>query len=383
MEELIIAKLRMDIKQYKILFLNSIRENMWGGGENLMYNLAMQLSSRGHRIWVAGRKNSRFLGHFHEDKINLVPLNIKGDFGPLNIAFLARLIAREQIDFAWVNFNKDLRLGGIAALLAGKAKVIWLMGICLPETSIIHRITGKQLPDRIVVPSQGLKDQLKQFSWINNDKVVVIPNGTEFDSLNLDSAAAREGLCRRFSIDPKCSIVGVPARLVEAKGHVYLLQAMPEIIRCCPDVKVLIVGDGSESESLKSISRQLNLENHIIFTGHINEIYEVMAGFDILVLPSIADTAPLALIEGMGLGKPVVASAVGGISNIVENNITGLLVPPKEPHLLAEAVIKLLENKEMALQFGMAGRERARKLFDINEMTNKVVALLDEMSEKQ
>jgi glycosyltransferase involved in cell wall biosynthesis len=372
----------MNSKKYNILFLNSIRENVWGGGENLMYNLALRLSSRGHKIWVAGRKNSKFLNHFSNDKINVVPLNIKGDFGPLNILFLSRLLLKEKIDFAWVNFNKDLRLGGIAAHLAGRPKVIWLMGVCLPENSIIHRITGKRLPDKIVVPSQSLKDQLRQFPWIDNNKVMVIPNGSDFDNLNFDSTKAKELLCRRFSIDAKCSIVGVPARLVNAKGHVYLLQAMSEIIRFCTDVKVLFVGDGPNAENLKSISRQLNLDNHVIFTGHIKEIYEVMAGFDLLALPSITESAGLVLVEGMGLGKPVVASAVGGIPGIVEHNITGLLVPPQEPHLLAEAIVKLLNNKEMADQFGAAGRKRALELFNINEMIDKVVALLDEMSEK-
>jgi glycosyltransferase involved in cell wall biosynthesis len=368
------------MRKYKILFLNSIRENVWGGGENLIYNLATHLSKRGHRIWIAGRKNSEFLSHFPAQKFNLLPLNIRGDFGPVNIFYLAKILSKEKMDFVWVNFNKDLRLGGIAAKLAGGVKVVWGMGVLLPGTNLIHRLTGKYLPDKIVVPSQNLKDQLKKFTWLKQDKIEVVLNGIDLTCFDFDLKKEREKLFQKYNLDPKLVLIGVPARLVEAKGHCYLLQAILEIIKTFPGVKFLLAGDGSEKESLKSICTQLNLDDYVIFAGYIREIFEAMAGFDLLVLPSIIEPFGLVLAEGMALKKPIVATRVDGIPEVVQDKLTGLLIPPKDPHSLAQAIMTLLQDGKLAATLGEAGRRRAEAFFDIKKMVDKIEALLAEIS---
>jgi len=368
------------MRKYKILFLNSIRENVWGGGENLIYNLAAHLSSRGHSIWIAGRKNSEFMIHFSSPEINLVPLKIRGDFGPVNILSLAKILSKEKIDFIWVNFNKDLRLGGIAARLAGGVKIIWGMGVLLPGTNLVHRLTGKYLPDRIVVPSQNLKDQLKRFSWIEQEKIEVVLNGIDLSCFDFDLKKEREKLFQKYGLDPRVILIGVPARLVEAKGQRYLLQAIPEIVQTFSEVKFLFAGDGSEKESLKSLCTQLNLDNHVIFAGYVREIFETMAGFDLLVLPSIIEPFGLVLAEGMALKKPIVATRVGGIPEVVQDKVTGLLVLPKDPHSLAQAIMTLLQDRNLAVSLGEAGRKRVEAFFDMKKMIEKIEALLAEMS---
>lgn len=372
--------LKETMRKYKILFLNSIRENVWGGGENLIYNLASRLSSRGRKIWIAGRKNSEFLSHFSSPEINLVPMKIRGDFGPANILSLAKILSKEKIDFIWVNFNKDLRLGGIAAGLAGKVKVIWGMGVLLPGTNLIHRLTGKYLPDKIVVPSQNLKDQLRKFSWINQEKIEVMLNGIDLSCFDFDLKKEREKLFQKYDLDPRITLIGVPARLVEAKGHRYLLQAIPEIVQTFSEVKFLFAGDGSEKESLKSLCTQLNLDNYVTFAGYVREIFETMAGFDLLVLPSIIEPFGLVLAEGMALKKPIVATRVGGIPEVVQDKVTGLLVLPKDPHSLALAIMTLLQDRNLAVSLGEAGRKRVEALFDMKKMIEKIEALLAEMS---
>jgi len=372
--------LKETMRKYKILFLNSIRENVWGGGENLIYNLAVHLSARGHKIWIAGRKNSEFLSHFSSPEINLVPLKIRGDFGPVNILSLAKILSKEKIDFIWVNFNKDLRLGGIAARLAGGVKVIWGMGVLLPGTNLIHRLTGKYLPDKIVVPSQNLKDQLRKFTWINQEKIEVVLNGIDLSCFDFDLKKEREKLLQKYGLNPRITLIGVPARLVEAKGHRYLLRAIPEIIQSFPQVKFLFAGDGSEKESLRKLSRQLNLDDYIIFAGYIRDIFETIAGFDLLVLPSIIEPFGLVLAEGMALKKPIVATRVGGVPEVIQDKMTGFLVPPKDPHSLAQAIMTLLQDRNLAISLGEAGRKRVEALFDIKKMVGKIEVLLAEMS---
>jgi glycosyltransferase involved in cell wall biosynthesis len=367
-------------KKYKILFLNSIRENVWGGGENLIYNLAIHLTRRKHKIWVVGREKSEFLSHFLGGDINLVPMHIRGDFDPANILSLAYLILKEKIDFVWVNFNKDLRIGGIASKFAKRAKIIWGMGVLLPETSLVHRLTGKYLPDKIVVPSQSLKDQLKRFPWIEPEIVKVIPIGIDLSCFDLDLKKEREELFQHYKLDPRTTLIGVPARLVEAKGHRYFLQAIPEIIQTLPEVKFLFAGDGSEKEDLRRLSSRLNLDNYIIFAGHVREIFQTMAGFDLLVLPSISEGFGEVLAEGMALQKPIVSTLVGGIPEIVEDRKTGILVPSKNPHLLAQAIITLLQDKNLASRLGEEGRKRVESYYTIDKMIDKIEALFYEIS---
>jgi glycosyltransferase involved in cell wall biosynthesis len=367
------------MRKYKILFLNSIRENVWGGGENLIYNLATHLSRRGHKIWIVGRKNSEFLNHFSSPEINLVPLKIRGDFGPANIFSLAKLMSKEKIDFAWVNFNKDLRLGGIAARLSSGVKVIWGMGVLLPGTNLIHRLTGKYIPDKIVVPSQNLKDQLKRFTWLKQEKIEVVLNGIDLSCFDFDLKKEREKLFQKYNLDPKLMLIGVPARLVEAKGHRYLLQAIPEIVQTFPEVKFLFAGDGSEKESLKSLCTQLNLDNHIIFAGYVKDIFETISGFDLLVLPSIIEPFGLVLAEGMALKKPIVATRVGGVPEVIQDKVTGLLVPPKDPQSLAQAIMTLLQDRNLCISLGEAGRKRVEAFFDIKKMVDKIESLLSGM----
>ncbi|MCJ7497128.1 MAG: glycosyltransferase family 4 protein [candidate division Zixibacteria bacterium] len=371
------------MRRYKILFLNSIRENVWGGGENLIYNYSAHLTKRGHKIYIAGRKNSEFLSHFSPEKVNLIPLKIRGDFDPVNIFFLARLMSREKIDFLWVNFNKDLRLGGIASRIIRGLKIIWGMGVLLPETSLVHRLTGKFLPDKIVVPSQNLKDQLGRFPWLKPDKIEVITNGIDLSLFNYDLIKEREKLFHRYNLDPKLTLIGVSARLVKAKGHRYLLQALPEIIKVHPDIKLFIAGDGSEKEHLIELSRKLNLDDYVIFAGYIKEIFETMAGFDLLVLPSIIEPFGLVLAEGMALKKPIVATRVGGIPEVIQDQKTGILVLPEDPHSLASAIITLLKDRNLATRLGEKGRERVEKLFTIEKMINRIEELLDEMYQQK
>ncbi len=368
------------MRKYKILFLNSIRENVWGGGENLIYNLASHFSARGHKIWIAGRENSEFLSHFSSPEINLVPLKIRGDFGPVNILLLSKILLKEKIDFIWVNFNKDLRLGGIAARFTGGVKVIWGMGVLLPGTNLIHRLTGKYLPDKIVVPSQNLKDQLRKFTWIKQEKIEVVLNGIDLSCFDFDQTKAREKLFQKYDLNPRITLIGVPARLVEAKGHRYLLQAIPEIIQAFPDARFLFAGDGSEKESLKRVCSQLNLDDFVIFAGYIRDIFETLAGFDLLVLPSIIEPFGLVLAEGMALKKPVVATRVGGIPEVIQDNVTGILVEPKDPHSLAQAIKNLLQDRNLAVNLGEAGRKRVEALFDLEKMMERIEWLLAELS---
>ena len=146
----------------------------------------------------------------------------------------------------------------------------------------------------------------------------------------------------------------------------------------------LIVGGGGSSseekiELLKQKAESQGLTPRLVFTGFRGDIPEILSLFDIFVLPSLDEGLGRSMVEAMAAGKPVVASRVGGIPEAVEDGKTGILVPPRDAHALADALSFMLDNPEKALEMGRRGRERAEKLFDEERMADSICSLYREL----
>ena len=134
-----------------------------------------------------------------------------------------------------------------------------------------------------------------------------------------------------YGMEPTSPIVGVVGRLELEKGHPTLLEAWPLVLEACPSAYLLIVGEGSRLDALHDIARAQGIERHVVFTGRRDDIPAVTAAFDVAVLPSYREAQGLTILEAMALSRPVVASNVGGIPEMIEDGVTGLLVPPQDP----------------------------------------------------
>ena len=143
-------------------------------------------------------------------------------------------------------------------------------------------------------------------------------------------------------MEPSSQIVGVVGRLELEKGHPTLLEAWPIVLRSVPEAYLLIVGEGSRLDALHDIARDMRILHRVVFTGRRDDIPAVTAAFDVAVLPSYREAQGLTILEAMALSRPVVASNVGGIPEMIEDGVTGLLVPPHDPPALAGAIVRLL-----------------------------------------
>ncbi len=132
-------------------------------------------------------------------------------------------------------------------------------------------------------------------------------------------------------MEPGSQIVGVVARLEPEKGHPTLLEAWPLVLRACPDTYLLIVGEGSRRDALEAQARELRIAHRVVFTGRRDDVPAVTAALDVAVLPSYREAQGMVILEAMALSRPVVASNVGGIPEMIEDGVTGLLVPPHDP----------------------------------------------------
>ncbi|HEX2755890.1 MAG TPA: glycosyltransferase family 4 protein, partial [Candidatus Limnocylindrales bacterium] len=173
-------------------------------------------------------------------------------------------------------------------------------------------------------------------------------------------------------------IVGVVARLEAEKGHPTLLDAWPGVLRAVPDAYLLIVGEGSRRDALEAQARELRIAHRIVFTGRRDDVPAVTAALDVAVLPSYREAQGLTILEAMALSRPVVASNVGGIPEMVEDGVTGILVPPHDAEALTTAIVRLLTDHPYADMLGRAGHDLVHDRFCIELMVQAVESIYDE-----
>ena len=173
-------------------------------------------------------------------------------------------------------------------------------------------------------------------------------------------------------------IVGVVGRLEPEKGHPTLIDAWPRVLRTVPDAYLLIVGEGSRREALEHQVAELGIGSRVIFTGRRDDVPAVTAALDVAVLPSYREAQGLTILEAMALSRPVVASNVGGIPEMVEDGLTGLLVPPHDPEALAAAITRLLVDHSLADMLARAGHDLVHERFCLELMVRSIEDLYDE-----
>jgi glycosyltransferase involved in cell wall biosynthesis len=179
-------------------------------------------------------------------------------------------------------------------------------------------------------------------------------------------------------------VLGTVSSLNPHKGHTYLLEAATKVLEIFPTAQFLLVGDGRMKEELEIKAQNLNLLSSIKFLGIRKDIPEILAVIDIFVLPSSSrEGLGISLLEAMAAEKPVVASDIGGIPEVVIDGETGFLVPPKNSHDLAGAIIELLKNPAKAALMGQQGRQRVKEKFTTQQMLENIDELYTSFLQKK
>jgi glycosyltransferase involved in cell wall biosynthesis len=232
--------------------------------------------------------------------------------------------------------------------------------------------------DRVVAISDAVRRDLVEKISVRPQRVTRIHDGR--DLTGFGAPVSGEG--DFFSGTPiqGCKRVGVVARLSPEKGHEHFLRAAAEVARTFPNVGFAIVGDaalgdGRYADGLVALAQQLGIGGRTVFTGFTDRIPEVMASLDILVVPSDAEPFGLVTVEAMASGKPVVATCTGGSSEIVVDGETGLLVPPRRPEAIADALVRLLATPGLAAAMGRRGALRAQERFSIRPHAQYILSL--------
>jgi len=232
--------------------------------------------------------------------------------------------------------------------------------------------------DRLIAVSEEIATKMK-LAGIAGGKIRLIENGIDLERFNGNGSAnrARESL----GIKKEAIVIGTVGSVTKEKGHAYLLEAAPRVIEKFPEAVFLTVGDGRERESLERMAGKLGIRNRAIFTGMRKDIPEILSVVDVFVLPSLNEGLPMALLEAQAARVPTVATRVGAIPKVVEDGVTGILIPSRDPAAIARAISRILSDKRVALEMARKGFERVRDNFSSQKMGDKYLSIYKELIE--
>lgn len=291
---------------------------------------------------------------------------------------LAAYLRRNEIDLVHSHMFRAEMLGTRAAVAAGTPVI--MATVHSSRVRSIEDIAALALltkhMDRLIVPSSSIVAKVRAEG--RETRYSVIPNGVDLDRFS--TAVAPCALRKEIGMPPDGQLIGVVARLEDEKGHRYLVQAMPRIVAASPGAWLVIVGDGSLADELREQAAALPApaRERVVFTGRREDVAAVTADLDVAVLPSLREAQGISLLEAMARRRPVVASAVGGIPEVVTDGADGLLVPSGDPDALAAAVIRLLADPALRRRLGDAGYRTVAERFSIDAQVRRVEAIYDE-----
>jgi len=361
-----------DRRPLKILHIDP--EKGWGGGESQVLGLLGYLSRRGHRNHLLGHPEGPLFREARGSGVEAFPLTVRNDIDFRPVFSLKRLIRKERYDI--VHFHTK----------RAHALSLWLRRIYPGIRYLVTRrmdypvrrnwyndyLYNRQV-DGVVAISQKIVDLLVQ-GGVRRERIRLIHSG--IDPAPFQKMPAADS-------DRRPTVIGTAAVLEERKGHRFLLEAAALLKRRGHRLKYRFAGDGSERERLQQIVLELGLREDVEMIGFVSDIPAFLSTIDIFVLPSVYEGLGVAILEAMAAGKPVVATRVGGIPELVSDAATGLLVPPMNPQALTEAISTLLSQPGLAQQMGETGRGRVRKDFTVEQMAKKNEDFYYELLEDQ
>lgn len=211
--------------------------------------------------------------------------------------------------------------------------------------------------DRIICVSDKIQNDLLD-NGIPPDKLIRLNNAVDVSQYSRISSNGKSHFCDTWKIPPDSFLIGTVSRLTPEKGHKYLVEAFAKIIPQFPQVRLVLVGDGPEQGKLERQTRENGISDKVIFCGFQQAIEQYYSAFDLVVLPSIMEGMPISLLEAIAYGKPIIATAVGGIPDLIIDQHSGLLVPPQNIDALSQSLLWAMQHSE-AMQIM---QQRARQL---------------------
>lgn len=371
----------------KILYINHF-SGLGGGAEESLLGLIGHLDKSLFEPLIALPKGL-LIDRLKDKGVKIFPIEItqlKRTYNPIILSrfftcfflttfSLVKIIKRHEIDLIHANSFHAGLFSGIASKITGTILICHIRRF-FPHNMFyktFFKILG-YFCFKIIANSKAVKDSLKDYG-INSNKIEIIYNGVDLGKFTYRDT--RQELLKEFHLTSKFFLLGTIGQLSERKGQIELIKATQKLLKYYPHIALFIVGNTlSKSTSYRErmiiLAKKLGILKNLILTGYRPDVARITGALDVFILPSKQEPFGLTLIEAMAMNKAVVATTVGGIPEIVEDEASGLLVPPENPDRLAKAIIELLKDKEKREKMGQIGRKIVEEKFDIVKNVPKI-----------
>jgi len=362
-----------------------------GGMEFYVERLCRELAARGHEVVVFTSSDEGFSYSERVDGVNVYRLRALTKIYnvPIVPSLFNSILREEKPDIIHAHqypvFFSDV--SAIVSKLRGIPLLLHVHVVAEPQStfsslvsSFYYKTIGAsplRAARRIITPSFAYQKMLVAMG-VESEKIKVIPYCVDLERFHPGNNG--EEFKKRYNCDESSVVLSV-GRLNYQKGFPYLLKAISMVLKKVPNLKLVIVGEGEQLPYLKELSQSLGLSDAVIFTGALSplEMPLAYAAADVFVLPSIFESFGIALIEAQAAGKPVLCTRVGGAPETLVEGKSGLVVEPKESSQLAEAIITLLFDRNLAKSMGEEGRRYVENRFEWRKNMERMLEIYEEM----
>jgi len=371
-------------KNNKINIMQLVPSLRVGGAENQVVTLANSLDkTKFNVILCILQKGGPLLRQVSKD-VSVIEIKYRQRYFPFALMKLIWILKKYKVHILHCHLYFSGFWGRIAGLIARVPVMITTEhGKTLWKKK--HHIWFERWIDKFTAMRIAVSEDIKKIrierEKLSPQKIVVIPNAIDINKFKKTKKEIQLKK-REFNLDTNTFIIGTVGRLVEAKDLFTLLDAVAILKQNMDNFKVLIVGDGVLRHALQNYAHKLHIMDKIIFTGSREDIPDLLAMFDVFVLSSIREGIPVALLEAMASKKAIIATKVGGIPEVLEDNKSGILIPPRHPDILVEKIMYLFNNLNERERLGLNAYIRVEEKYGINKVIKNIEQLYEDLARR-
>ena len=343
----------------------------WRGGQNQVLLTVLGLRAAGHRAVMVAHPSGE-LRQRAQEGLDLVPLAPRAEMDLAAAWRLSRVVRQLRPDIVHAHDPHGVAMAALALSMSTQPRKPRLVASRRVDFHLARNALSRwkyRQVDCFVCASEAIRRMLVQ-DGIAEAKTVTVHEGIDPGSID---AAPRADLHQDLWLPRHAPIVGNVAALVAHKGQRHLIEAAADVVRREPDARFVIAGEGELRGALEQQIRHLHLDKHVLLAGFRPDILSVHKAFDVFVMSSVTEGLGTSLLDAMAAEKPVVATRVGGIPEVVIDGETGLLVPPRDHTAMAGAIAGLLADPRLRQRMGAAGLARVRQHFSVDVMIGKTL----------
>ncbi len=358
----------------RLTILHTEASEGWGGQEIRILEEAAGHQRRGHHVLLAASPRSAILSRARRAGIETQALEMSKTRIPHALRSLRRVIRDCRVQVVHTHSSRDSWIGGLAARsLPQRPILVRTRHLSTPiSRSWLSRLVYYYLPDLVITTGEAIRKEMIETNGFDPRRIVSIPTGVDLEQFSFNPSARQTVRCE-LGLSEEVPLVGIVAVLRSWKGHLDFLEAASRVLKEEPRCRFIIVGEGPQRDRIRAEIRRLDLGIQVSMLGHREDVPAILSAMDLFVLPSFGhEGVPQAVLQALAVGLPVVASRTGSIPEVIHDGQTGALVPPRQPDLLASAILRLVRNREEGRALAQNGRALVRRHHTLEAMLERI-----------